>query len=79
MNHISVGVGGLTLAAPSQPIMSDGSGPPAREGGGLGWGKGVQWVTGKKNEQLRRGINDICITQTPSCLQFVNVSGPLMF
>ena len=32
VNHISVGVGGLTLAAPSQPIMSDGSEPPARGG-----------------------------------------------
>ena len=51
MNHISVGVGGLTLAAPSQPIMSDGSGPPAREGGWFGAGGGKGGTMGDREEK----------------------------
>ena len=40
------------MGSPSQPIMSDGSGPPAREGGGLGgWGEEKGGTMGDREEK----------------------------
>ena len=55
------GRGGLTLGAPSQPIMSDGSSPPAMGGEGRGHNghtRVEKWAAGR----MECRINDICIT-----------------
>ena len=45
-------MGGLTVGSPSQPIMSDGSGPPAREGGWFGvWGGEKGGTMGDREEK----------------------------
>ena len=54
-------VGGLTVGSPSQPIMSDGSSPPAMGGerrGHNGHTRVEKWAAGR----MECRINDICIT-----------------